>query len=120
MPRKGPDQFEPPQRSAYKFDMSHHCCYAETHAAGPAGDLSVGCSHKYAIGVLQSCFKALKRLRPGQKVGCLPGASALSNKAALVVSLTAAYGEGAFHITPRSYLLPSQYWQWRAWLQTQV
>lgn len=71
-------------------------------------------------GALQDCHKALRRLRPGQKVNCVPGMAALSSKGLLAASLTAAYGEGAFDIIPRSYRLPDQYWRWRAWLKLQV
>jgi len=38
----------------------------------------------------------------------------------LVARLTQFYGEGAFNIIPRSYLLPTQYWPWRMWLAAQV
>jgi hypothetical protein len=31
----------------------------------------------------------------------------------------AAYGEQAFHIMPRSYLLPEQYMHWRVWADRQ-
>ena len=50
----------------------------------------------------------------------MPGMAALSNKGLLVASMTAAYGEGAFAVIPRSYVLPDQYWRWRAWLKAQV
>ena len=50
----------------------------------------------------------------------MPGLTALSSKGLLVRSITAAYGEGAFRVMPRSYVLPDQYWRWRAWLKAQV
>jgi hypothetical protein len=50
----------------------------------------------------------------------VPGLTALSSKGLLVSSMTAAYGEGAFDVMPRSYVLPDQYWRWRAWLKAQV
>jgi len=68
----------------------------------------------------QDCHKALRRLRPGQKANCVPGMAALSSKGPLVASLTVAYGEGAFNVIPRSYVLPGHYWRWRAWLQSQA
>ena len=35
--------------------------------------------------------------------------------AAKVETLARAYGEGAFSILPRSFLLPEGYWAWRLW-----
>ncbi|KAK9832730.1 hypothetical protein WJX81_005345 [Elliptochloris bilobata] len=63
----------------------------------------------------QECYKALPYLGPGQRVSCLPGIAALTDKASLVETLVRAYGELAFSILPRSFLLPEGYWAWRLW-----
>ena len=65
-------------------------------------------------------MQALPHVIPGHKVSCVPGLSELTIKDRLVARLTQFYGEGAFAIIPRSYLLPSQYWHWRMWLAAQV
>ena len=56
----------------------------------------------------------------GKRVSCVPGLEALTDKHRLVATLLDAYGTRAFDIIPRSYLLPAQYWKWRAWLLQQV
>ena len=69
---------------------------------------------------LQACLKALPRTRAGQRVNCVPGVTALSDKRRLVETLLGAYGSGAFTVIPRTFLLPQQYWDWRLWLLQQV
>lgn len=68
----------------------------------------------------QACMRALPHTRPGQRVSCLPGTTALSRKGRLVGTLLAAYGSGAFGIIPRTFLLPQQYWDWRLWVADMV
>jgi hypothetical protein len=68
----------------------------------------------------QACLRALPLTRQGQKVNCVPGSRALTDKRSLIETLTGAYGEDAFGILPRTFLLPEQYWEWRLWLQHQV
>jgi hypothetical protein len=63
---------------------------------------------------------ALPHAEPGHKISCVPGLHELTMKDRLVARLTQFYGEGAFDIIPRSYLLPTQYWPWRMWLANQV
>ena len=63
---------------------------------------------------------ALPYVIPGHKVSCVPGLHELTLKDRLVARLTQFYGEGAFRIIPRSYLLPTQYWNWRLWLAAKV
>lgn len=70
--------------------------------------------------VSQACLRALPHTQPGQKVSCMPGIVALSDKRRLIETLTSAYGEGAFSILPRTFLLPELYWEWRLWIQGQV
>lgn len=70
--------------------------------------------------MLQACLKALPRTQPGQRVNCVPGVTALSDKRRLVETLIGSYGSGAFTIIPRTFLLPQQYWDWRLWLLHQV
>lgn len=65
-------------------------------------------------------MQALPHALPGHKISCVPGLHELTMKDRLVARLTHFYGEGAFDIIPRSYLLPAQYWQWRLWLTSQV
>ncbi|BDA46895.1 probable tubulin polyglutamylase ttll6 [Coccomyxa sp. Obi] len=65
----------------------------------------------------RACLKALPHTRPGQKVSCMPGITALSDKRRLIETLTSAYGDGAFTILPRTFLLPELYWDWRLWIQ---
>lgn len=69
---------------------------------------------------MQGCVQALPHALPGHKISCVPGLHELTQKDKLVARLTQFYGEGAFEIIPRSYLLPTQYWQWRLWLAAQV
>ncbi|KAK9818821.1 hypothetical protein WJX74_005844 [Apatococcus lobatus] len=68
----------------------------------------------------QGCERALLNIRPGQKVSCVPGMEAVTDKRRLATTLRAAYGEGAFSIIPRTYLLPEEYWRWRLVLQAQT
>ncbi len=70
--------------------------------------------------MLQGCKRALMNARPGSKVSCVPGLEAVTEKRRLATTLRAAYGEGAFAIIPRTYLLPEEYWRWRLSLGTQV
>ena len=37
-----------------------------------------------------------------------------------MATLTEHYGEGAFELMPRSWLLPDHYWHWRLWAEAQV
>ena len=69
---------------------------------------------------LQNCERALTQVHPGQRVNCLPGVLSLAQKHRLVHTLTSHYGEGAFELIPRSWLLPSRYWHWRLWAEAQV
>ena len=69
---------------------------------------------------MQACLKALPHTRPGHKVSCMPGITALSDKRRLIETLTSAYGEGAFTILPRTFVLPELYWDWRVWMHDQV
>ena len=69
---------------------------------------------------LQNCERALTQVHPGQRVNCIPGILSLSQKHRLVATLTSHYGEGAFELIPRSWLLPSRYWHWRLWAEAQV
>lgn len=50
----------------------------------------------------------------------MPGITALSDKRRLIDTLTAAYGEGAFGMLPRTFLLPEGYWDWRLWMEDHV
>lgn len=70
--------------------------------------------------LLQQCEKALTKIGPRQRVSCVPGVQSLARKARLIATLAWHYGEGAFELTPRSWLLPHQYWQWRLWAEAQV
>ena len=70
--------------------------------------------------VLQGCEQALVNARPGSKVSCVPGMEAVTEKRRLATTLRAAYGEGAFAIIPRTYLLPEEYWRWQLSLKAQV
>jgi hypothetical protein len=63
--------------------------------------------------VRPACHKALPRMQPGQRVSCAPGVQGIVSKQALLRAAQAAYGERAFGFSPRSYLLPEQYWVWR-------
>lgn len=69
---------------------------------------------------LQNCERALTQVHPGQRVNCIPGILSLAQKHRLVATLTSHYGEGAFELIPRSWLLPSRYWQWRLWAEAEV
>ena len=55
-----------------------------------------------------------------QRVSCVPGIASLARKNRLIATLVQHYGEGAFELTPRSWLLPNQYWQWRLRAEAQV
>lgn len=66
----------------------------------------------------QQCERALTQVKPGQRVNCVPGIQSLTRKGRLIATLTEHYGEGAFELTPRSWLLPEQYWQWRLWAES--
>ena len=68
----------------------------------------------------QNCERALTQVHPGQRVNCIPGILSLAQKHRLVATLTSHYGEGAFELVPRSWLLPSRYWHWRLWAEAQV
>ncbi len=67
--------------------------------------------------LVQACLKALPHTVPGQRVNCIPGISALTDKRRLIETLVRAYGEGAFRIVPRTFLLPDEYLEWRAWIR---
>lgn len=53
-------------------------------------------------------------------MNCIPGILSLAQKHRLAATLTSHYGEGAFELIPRSWLLPSRYWHWRLWAEAQV
>lgn len=69
---------------------------------------------------MQACLKALSHTVPGQRVNCIPGITALTDKRRLVETLVRTYGEGAFQIVPRTFMLPEQYLEWRAWIRAHV
>ena len=69
---------------------------------------------------MQACLKALPHTVLGQRVNCIPGITALTDKRRLVETLVRTYGEGAFQIAPRTFLLPEQYLEWRAWIRAHV
>lgn len=69
---------------------------------------------------LQACEKALTKVQGHQRVSCVPGIASLARKNRLIATLVQHYGEGAFELTPRSWLLPNQYWQWRVQAEAQV
>lgn len=69
---------------------------------------------------MQACERALTKVQGHQRVSCVPGIASLARKNRLIATLTQHYGEGAFELTPRSWLLPDQYWQWRVQAETQV
>lgn len=56
----------------------------------------------------------------GQRVNCVPGLEQLTDKYNLIVTLRFYFGEGAFTISPPSYLLPEEYWKWRLRIARQV
>lgn len=56
----------------------------------------------------------------GQRVNCVPGLEQLTDKYNLIVTLLFYFGEGAFNISPPSYLLPDEYWRWRLGIARQV
>ena len=68
--------------------------------------------------MMQACLKALPHTVHGQRVNCIPGISALTDKRRLIETLVRAYGDGASQIVPRTFLLPEQYLEWRAWIRT--
>jgi hypothetical protein len=60
---------------------------------------------------LQSCSAALSAAAapPSNTINCLPGCQALTDKASLAATLSAAYGaDGAAAVLPRTFALPSQ------------
>lgn len=69
---------------------------------------------------MQACEKALTKIQPHQRVNCVPGIASLARKNRLIASLVQHYGEGAFELTPRSWLLPEQYWHWRLRAEAQA
>ena len=69
---------------------------------------------------MQGCERALLHAKPGQRVSCVPGMEAVTEKRQLAATMVAAYGEGAFAVIPRTYLLPEEYWRWRLAIQSQV
>ncbi|KAK9865549.1 hypothetical protein WJX84_007461 [Apatococcus fuscideae] len=68
----------------------------------------------------QGCERALLHAKPGQRVSCVPGMEAVTEKRQLAATMVAAYGEGAFAVIPRTYLLPEEYWRWRLAIQSQA
>lgn len=73
-----------------------------------------------ASACLQACERALTKVQGHQKVSCVPGIASLARKNRLIATLVQIYGEGAFELTPRSWLLPHQYWHWRVLAEAQV
>ncbi|GFR45039.1 hypothetical protein Agub_g6409 [Astrephomene gubernaculifera] len=67
--------------------------------------------------VRRACHAVLGAIAPPKRVNCIPGVEAVAYKQPLVRSMQEAYGEAAFDFIPRSYMLPTQYWIWRAWTQ---
>jgi hypothetical protein len=63
-----------------------------------------------------ACTYAFPRMAPGQAANCVAGAGLALSKRGLARNLQAAYGAAAFGVAPRSWLLPQQYWAWRAHL----
>eukprot|EP00198_Chlamydomonas_reinhardtii_P010170 XP_001699507.1 predicted protein [Chlamydomonas reinhardtii] len=62
--------------------------------------------------VRRACHSVLGAIAPPKRVNCVPGVESVAHKQPLE-----AYGEAAFAYIPRSYMLPGQYWTWRAWTQ---
>ena len=50
----------------------------------------------------------------------MPGSLALTSKRGLAESMVRAYGRAALGTTPPSWVLPEEYWAWRAHVQEQV
>ena len=69
---------------------------------------------------MQACERALTKVHARQKVNCVPGIASLARKNRLIATLVQHYGEGAFEMTPRSWLLPNQYWHWRVRAEAQA
>lgn len=66
----------------------------------------------------QGCYAAFRRqLNATHAVSCVPGSQAVTEKAALVGSLAAAYGPAAWGVVPRSFRLPTQYGEMAAHLK---
>lgn len=66
----------------------------------------------------QGCYEAFRRqLNATHAVSCVPGSRAVTDKAALVGSLVAAYGPAAWGMVPRSFRLPAQYGEMAAYLK---
>ncbi|PRW57529.1 tubulin tyrosine ligase-like member 5 [Chlorella sorokiniana] len=64
------------------------------------------------------CYEAFRRqLNATHAVSCVPGSQAMTDKAALVGSLAAAYGPAAWGVVPRSFRLPAQYGEMAAHLK---
>ncbi|KAG2432255.1 hypothetical protein HXX76_009173 [Chlamydomonas incerta] len=68
--------------------------------------------------VRRACHSVLGAIAPPKRVNCVPGVESVAYKQPLVRTMQEAYGEAAFAYIPRSYMLPGQYWTWRAWTQT--
>ena len=69
---------------------------------------------------MQACERVLTKIQPHQRVNCVPGIASLARKNRLIATLVQHYGEGAFEMTPRSWLLPEQYWHWRLRAEAQA
>jgi len=91
---------------------------ANAFARRKSATLQQSCTPQHCF--LQQCERALTQAKPGQRVNCVPGIQSLTRKGRLIATLTQHYGEGAFELTPRSWLLPEQYWHWRLWAESQV
>ena len=50
----------------------------------------------------------------------MPGSLAITSKRGLAQSMVRAYGRTTFGTTPNSWVLPEEYWGWRAHVQAQV
>ena len=50
----------------------------------------------------------------------MPGSLAITSKRGLAESMVRSYGRTAFATTPPSWVLPEEYWDWRAYVQAQV
>lgn len=61
---------------------------------------------------MQGCYAAYKQhdLNYTHSISCVPGTQSITGKAALIKTLTTAYGTAAFSIIPTSYILPEQYY----------
>ena len=103
-------------RQAVRTDSMHSS--ASALATSQPATLQQSCTPRHCF--LQQCERALTQVKPGQRVNCVPGIQSLTRKGRLIATLTEHYGEGAFELTPRSWLLPEQYWHWRLWAESQV